>query len=47
MTTRVGKQLKDEKRENFAPVALDDLSPEDELSGSDSHEEQINGGVVK
>ena len=41
VTTRVGKQLKDEKKENFAPIVLSDLSPEDELNGSetDAHDE--------
>ena len=36
VTTRVGKQLKDEKKENFAPIVLDDLSPENELNGSET-----------
>ena len=44
VTTRVGKQLKDEKKENFAPIVLNDLSPEDELNGSetDVNEETTN-----
>ena len=36
VTTSSGRQLKDEKRENFAPIVLSDLSPEQELNGSET-----------
>ena len=35
VSIRVGKQLKDEKKENFTPIVLSDLRPEDELNGSE------------
>ena len=51
VTTRVGKQLKDEKKDNFAPIVLSDLSPEDELNGSEEgdnqeEEQECDGGII-